>query len=91
MNGVVGLLAYLGLLVGAISSLARAVRRLAVKRGLEWRIGIAVLCLLGAYLLMGITADPSSYPSLTIYIWLLVGLVLGYANTEAEGSTEAGT
>ncbi len=76
-------------LVAAIGSLARAVRRLAVKRGLEWRIGIAVLCLLGAYLLMGITADPSSYPSLTIYIWLLVGLVLGYANTEAEGSTEA--
>jgi hypothetical protein len=89
MNGVVGLLAYLGLLIGALRYLRSMVRRLAARRGLEWRIGIAVQCLLGAYLLMGITADPSSYPSLTIYIWLLVGLVAGYAQTGAD-QTEQG-
>jgi O-antigen ligase len=84
MNGIVGLMAYFGLLVVIIRSLARAVKRLAVRRGIEWRIGIAVQCLLAAYILMGITADPSSYPSLTLYLWLLVGLVLGYANLEPE-------
>lgn len=84
MNGIVGLMAYFGLLMVVLRSLARAVRRLAVRRGIEWRIGIAVQCLLAAYILMGITADPSSYPSLTLYLWLLVGLVLGYANLEPE-------
>jgi hypothetical protein len=65
----------------------QAVRRLAARRGIEWRIGIAVECLFAAYVLMGITADPSSYPSLTLYLWLLVGLVLGYAFMETERST----
>jgi O-antigen ligase len=84
MNGIVGLMAYLGLLMVVLRSLAKAVRRLAVRRGVEWRIGVAVQCLLAAYILMGITADPSSYPSLTLYLWLLVGLVIGYANLEPE-------
>ncbi len=84
MNGIVGLVAYFGLLITVLRLLTGAVKRLAVRRGLEWRIGIAVQCLLAAYILMGITADPSSYPSLTLYLWLLVGLVLGYANLEPE-------
>jgi hypothetical protein len=84
MNGIVGLMAYFGLLIVVLRSLARAVKRLAVRRGIEWRIGVAVQCLLAAYILMGVTADPSSYPSLTLYLWLLVGLVLGYANLEPE-------
>jgi O-antigen ligase len=84
MNGIVGLVAYVGLLVTLLRLLAGAVKRLAVRRGLEWRIGVAVQCLLAAYILMGITADPSSYPSLTLYLWLLVGLVVGYAKLEPE-------
>jgi O-antigen ligase len=87
MNGVLGLVVYLGLLVAVLRSLMQAVRRLAARRGIEWRIGIAVECLFAAYVLMGITADPSSYPSLTLYLWLLVGLVLGYAFMETERST----
>jgi O-antigen ligase len=88
MNGVVGLMAYVALIVAALRSLSKAVRQLAAKGGLEWRIGVAVQCLLAAYLLMGITADPSSYPSLTLYIWLLVGLVMGYAKLQSEPLAE---
>jgi hypothetical protein len=86
MNGVVGLLAYFSLMITALWSLRKSVKILAARRGIEWRIGVAVQCLVAAYLLMGITADPSSYPSLTLYLWLLVGLVLGYAHMESEQS-----
>jgi hypothetical protein len=86
MTGVTGLLAYLALMFAAIAALGRSVALLAKRGGLEWRIGLAVQCLLGAYFLMGITADPSSYPSLTIYLWLLIGLVIGYARLAAKES-----
>lgn len=89
MYGVVGLLAYASLMVATVVALARAVTRLASRRGIEWRIGIAVQCLLLAYFLMGITADPSTYPSLTLYLWLLVGLVLGYARLETRQERDA--
>jgi len=79
MNGVVGLVAYVTLIIVALASLAQAVKRLAKLRGIEWRIGIAAQCTLIAYILMGATADPSAQPSMTLYLWLLVGLVLGYA------------
>lgn len=79
VNGVVGLLAYAALIVGALSLLARAVRVLRRRGGLEWRIGVGVQCMFAAYLLMGLTADSSSYPGITLYLWLLLGLVFGYA------------
>ena len=79
VNGVVGLLAYVALIVGALRLLARAVRVLRRRGGLEWRIGVGAQCMFAAYLLMGLTADPSSYPSITLYLWLLLGLVFGYA------------
>lgn len=84
MNGAIGLLAYFWLIIAAMRAVGRAVAELAERRGLEWRIGRAVQCLIGAYLIMGITADPSSYPSLTIYLWLLIGLVIGYARVGAQ-------
>ena len=83
MNGIIGLLAYAALIFAALHVLRKAVRRLARKRGIEWRIGVAVQCLFLAYLAMGLTADPSTYPSITLYLWLLMGLVLGYARREA--------
>lgn len=82
MNGIAGVLAYLWLVVAVIRSLRRAVRDLSESGGIEWRLGLAVGCIFAAYLLMGITADPSSYPSLTLYLWLLVGLVVGYARVK---------
>jgi|WetSurMetagenome_2_1015567.scaffolds.fasta_scaffold94925_2 putative inorganic carbon (hco3(-)) transporter len=86
MTGIAGLLAYVALMVAAVAALSRSVAQLAKQRGLEWRIGLAVQCLLAAYFLMGITADPSSYPSLTIYLWLMIGLVIGYAQVAAKES-----
>jgi hypothetical protein len=80
MNGILGLLAYAALILAALRMLRTAVRRLARKRGIEWRIGLAVECLFLAYLAMGLTADPSTYPSITLYLWLLLGLVVGYAD-----------
>jgi hypothetical protein len=61
------------------------VRVLRTRGGIAWRIGIGVQCLMGAYLLMGLTADPSTYPSLTMYVWLLIGLVAGYARKVEAG------
>lgn len=84
MNGVVGLVAYLWLMLAALRTLLDAVKTLAARVGIEWRVGLAVMCILAAYLLMGITADPSSYPSMTLYLWLLIGLVIGYARLERE-------
>jgi len=88
MNGIIGLLAYASLILAALHMLRKAVRRLARRRGIEWRIGVAVQCLFLAYLAMGLTADPSSYPSITLYLWLLLGLVVGYARqrTSAEAA-----
>ena len=85
MNGIIGLLAYASLILAALHMLRKAVRRLARKRGIEWRIGVAVQCLFLAYLAMGLTADPSSYPSITLYLWLLLGLVVGYARRRESG------
>jgi hypothetical protein len=82
MNGVLGLLAYLTLIAGALRLLARAVRVLRRRGGIEWRIGVAVQCMVAAYLLMGLTADVSSYSSITLYLWLLIGLVWGYARRD---------
>jgi hypothetical protein len=88
MNGALGLIAYFWLIIAAMRAVSRAVAELAERRGIKWRIGLAVQCLIAAYLLMGITADPSSYPSLTIYLWLLIGLVIGYTRTgEVEEET----
>ena len=86
MTGVFGFIAYWGLMIAALRELRRAVKRLADRHGLEHRIGMATECLLAAYFLMGITADPSSYPSLTLYLWLLIGLVIGYSHIEPESS-----
>lgn len=84
VNGVFGLAAYGALMVAVFRSLARAVNTLRRQGGLEWRIGIAVQCMFVAYLLMSLTADPSTYPSITLYLWLLLGLVLGYARLARE-------
>lgn len=86
MNGIVGFVAYVALIVVAMRVLLQSVGVLSRKRGTEWRIGVAVGCMFAAYLLMGVTADTSSYPSLTLYLWLLLGLVRGYAQREAAES-----
>ena len=72
-------------MLAVLRTLLDAVKTLAARAGIEWRIGLAVTCILAAYFLMGITADPSSYPSMTLYLWLLIGLVIGYARLEREG------
>jgi hypothetical protein len=89
-NGIVGLIAYLSLIVAAVRALRNAVKQLAHRGELKWRIGLAVECLMVAYLLMGLTADPSSYPSLTLTLWLLIGLVIGYAQVEKRGARITG-
>jgi hypothetical protein len=90
MNGILGILAYFWLIIAAAVSLGRSVNELAKQKGIEWRIGIGVQCLLAAYLLMGLTADPSSYPALTLYLWLLIGLVRGYAARSRESESPDG-
>ena len=90
MTGALGLLAYAALLVLGFRTLHRAVLQLSRRRGFEWRIGVAVECIFAAYLVMGFTAEPSAYPSITMYLWLLIGLVVGYAKLDRARDDEAG-
>jgi O-antigen ligase len=85
MNGVVGLVTYAILMFAALRYLVRATRVLKRQGGIGWRISVAVQCLVWAYLLTGLTADPATYPSMTLYIWLLIGLTIGYANRVRAG------
>lgn len=85
MNGVVGLATYLVMMLVALRYLARAVHVLRPYGGLPWRFAVAAICLTIGYLTTGLTADPAIYPSITIYVWLLIGVVIGYARLAVAG------
>lgn len=82
MNGIMGLLTYSAVIAVALVSVLGALRRMRAAGNRDWLLGVAVTCIFGAYLVMGITADVSTYPVMTTYLWLLTGLVLGLARSD---------
>lgn len=82
-NGVLGVVGYLGVLASAFRGLwvASAHNQDACASDNCTKTGLAraAFCIMVAYVLSGLTTDSSSYPSLTWYVWSLVGLALGQA------------
>jgi len=93
-NGALGVVGYLGVLATAfrglwVSSAHNGDAR-AGDNHIRTGLARAAFCIMVAYVLSGLTTDSSSYPSLTWYVWSLVGLALGEAAPNPVSRSDSG-